>query len=56
MSYNSKAVGKTAVRKSIPKRFKNQIVTDKICLRKFCLDFEEFKGFALKNPTRGVAP
>ncbi|MBQ7522307.1 MAG: hypothetical protein IJU14_05445, partial [Clostridia bacterium] len=34
----------------------NQFVTVKICLRKFCLDFVEFMGFALKNPIRGVAP
>ena len=24
----------------------SQIITVKICLRKFCLDFDEFKGFA----------
>jgi len=33
-----------------------QIVIVKICLRKFCVIFWEFKGFALKNPSRGFAP
>ena len=34
----------------------SQIVTVKICLCKFWFGFWEFKGFALKNPTRGFAP